>query len=128
MVAQQALNLSVGVQLSSPVPIISKKGVLNMKIKRFCRDCGKEFELTEKQKEGYLKKNMPLPTRCITCRAKNRQYITKQCLDCKLPFQISVLNCEWYARHGLKEPERCPECRQKRKQKKQQKKAGVANA
>lgn len=89
-----------------------------MKILRKCRDCGSEFTITDKQKRKFLEKNMPLPTRCTTCRAKNRQYITKMCQDCKVAFQISVLNCEWFARRGLSEPERCPECRQKRNMKK----------
>lgn len=36
------------------------------------RDCGKEFQITNGEKEFFDSKNMSLPKRCKPCRAKVR--------------------------------------------------------
>lgn len=41
-------------------------------MKRTCKQCGKEFELTESELNFYRKKNLAFPKRCAECRKQNR--------------------------------------------------------
>ncbi len=41
-------------------------------MKRTCKQCGKEFELSESELNFYRKKNLTYPKRCAKCRALNR--------------------------------------------------------
>lgn len=87
-------------------------------ITRNCRSCGKEFNIYPKQQEKFREKDMELPTRCISCRAKNRAIEYKPCKDCEVPFPTTELEREWYYKKGFNEPERCLECRTKRREEK----------
>ena len=42
------------------------------KVKRTCRECGKEFELNEGEIQFYNAKNLELPKRCKECRDKKK--------------------------------------------------------
>lgn len=42
-------------------------------MKRTCKQCGREFELTDSQVEWYEQKGLQLPKRCESCRAENRK-------------------------------------------------------
>lgn len=42
-------------------------------MKRICKQCGKEFELTSSEIEFYKGKNLELPKRCKECRDKKKQ-------------------------------------------------------
>ena len=42
-------------------------------IKRVCKDCGKEFTLSDSEIKFYKDKNLELPKRCSQCRGKNRK-------------------------------------------------------
>lgn len=41
-------------------------------MKRICKQCGKEFELSQSEILFYKKKNLSLPKRCKECREKNK--------------------------------------------------------
>lgn len=41
-------------------------------MKYICKQCGKEFELTESEIDFYKSKNLSLPKRCKECREKNK--------------------------------------------------------
>lgn len=43
-----------------------------------CKDCGKEFEITEGEKNFYLSKNLSLPKRCKDCRQKRKEEKLKE--------------------------------------------------
>lgn len=45
-------------------------------MKRVCKQCGKEFEMTQHEIQFYKKKKLSLPKRCKECREKNKE--TKQ--------------------------------------------------
>ena len=49
-------------------------------MKRICKQCGVEFEISDSEIEFYKNKNLSLPKRCKQCRNKNKQinspYIT----------------------------------------------------
>ena len=81
-----------------------------------CRNCGLAFSITPKQQEGFKEKDMNEPSRCPSCRAKNRLFTHKACKDCNEIFGISELEKEWFAKKGFEEPERCLECRKKRRE------------
>lgn len=38
-----------------------------------CKECGKEFEIVEEEKNFYLSKGLELPKRCRECRIKRRK-------------------------------------------------------
>lgn len=42
-------------------------------MKRICKQCGKEFVLTDAELDFYKKKNLTLPKRCKACREKNKR-------------------------------------------------------
>ena len=42
-------------------------------MKRTCKQCGQEFELTDSQIEWYEQKGLQLPKRCESCRAENKK-------------------------------------------------------
>lgn len=44
-----------------------------IKEKRVCRDCSKEFTVTVGEAEWFESKEFPLPVRCHACRAHKRQ-------------------------------------------------------
>lgn len=41
-------------------------------MKRVCKQCGKEFEITESEAQFFKSKGLQLPKRCKECRAKNK--------------------------------------------------------
>lgn len=41
-------------------------------MKRVCKDCGKEFTITDSEIDFYKEKNLELPKRCSECRSKNK--------------------------------------------------------
>lgn len=41
-------------------------------MKRICKDCGKEFEITKSEEEFYKSKGLELPKRCKSCREKKK--------------------------------------------------------
>ena len=43
-------------------------------MKRTCKQCGKEFELSESEVSFYKSKGLELPKRCKSCREKNKGY------------------------------------------------------
>lgn len=47
-------------------------------MKRTCKQCGKEFELSESEIQFYKNKNLNIPKRCKACRAKNKQSQQRQ--------------------------------------------------
>lgn len=81
-----------------------------------CRNCSKEFRITPKRRVAFEAKGMDEPSRCPSCRSKNRLFIHKECKECGEIFAISELEKEWYAKKGFEEPERCLECRKKRRE------------
>ena len=42
-------------------------------MKVICKQCGKEFELSNSEMEFYKSKNLELPKRCKECRELNKQ-------------------------------------------------------
>ena len=42
-------------------------------MKRTCKQCGKEFELSQSEIQFYKSKNLNIPKRCKECREKNKQ-------------------------------------------------------
>lgn len=42
-------------------------------MKRTCKQCGREFELTDSQVEWYKSKGLEVPKRCEECRAANKE-------------------------------------------------------
>lgn len=38
-----------------------------------CKECGKEFEIAEEEKNFYISKGLELPKRCRECRIKRRK-------------------------------------------------------
>ena len=38
-----------------------------------CKECGKEFEIVEEEKNFYISKGLELPKRCRECRIKRRK-------------------------------------------------------
>ena len=42
-------------------------------MKYICKQCGKEFEITEREAEFFLSKGMELPKRCKECRSANKK-------------------------------------------------------
>lgn len=42
-------------------------------MKRVCKQCGKEFELTQSEIQFYKSKNLNIPKRCQECRKANKQ-------------------------------------------------------
>lgn len=42
-------------------------------MKRICKQCGKEFVLTDAEEDFYKKKNLTLPKRCKACREKSKR-------------------------------------------------------
>ena len=42
-------------------------------MKYICKQCGKEFEITEREAEFFLSKGMKLPKRCKECRSANKK-------------------------------------------------------
>ena len=42
-------------------------------MKRICKQCGKEFELSDSETDFYRRKGLQLPKRCYTCRQKNKE-------------------------------------------------------
>lgn len=42
-------------------------------MKRVCKQCGKEFEMTQHEIQFYKKKKLSLPKRCKECREKNKE-------------------------------------------------------
>lgn len=42
-------------------------------MKRTCKQCGKEFELSESEVSFYKRKGLELPKRCQTCRNQNKE-------------------------------------------------------
>lgn len=37
-----------------------------------CKECGKEFELKEEEKQFFIDKKLEIPKRCKECRIKRR--------------------------------------------------------
>lgn len=42
-------------------------------MKRICKQCGKEFELSDSEIQFYKSKNLNIPKRCKECRDRNKQ-------------------------------------------------------
>ena len=42
-------------------------------MKVICKQCGKEFELSNSEMEFYKSKNLELPKRCKECREHNKR-------------------------------------------------------
>lgn len=42
-------------------------------IQERCRDCDREFEITEREQDFYKEKEWSLPKRCAGCRKLNKQ-------------------------------------------------------
>lgn len=47
-------------------------------MKRICKQCGSEFEITNSEISFYKKKKLYLPKRCKQCRDKNKQCRTQE--------------------------------------------------
>ena len=47
-------------------------------IKRTCKQCGKDFTLTDSEVNFYKSKDLELPKRCSDCRKKNNNSSTKE--------------------------------------------------
>lgn len=45
----------------------------DISLKKVCKQCGKEFELTQGEIQFYENKNLNIPSRCKECRDKNKQ-------------------------------------------------------
>jgi DNA-directed RNA polymerase subunit RPC12/RpoP len=85
-------------------------------ITRKCRNCNKEFSISPQKQEELKERGMQLPSRCPSCRSKNRIFIHKTCKVCGECFSITELEREWFVAKGFNEPERCLECRIKRRE------------
>lgn len=92
--------------------------------RRKCKDCGKEFYITPNKQKEFAEKGFPLPTRCMSCRGKNRMYVYKPCKECGEPFPTSELEKEWYQKKGFAPPERCVDCRAQRRAQRRERRAG----
>jgi len=44
-----------------------------MTIKIKCKECGKEFELSEEERQFFVGKGLEIPKRCRECRLKRRK-------------------------------------------------------
>jgi len=44
---------------------------MNVRIK--CKDCGKEFEFTDEERNFFVSKGLETPKRCKECRIKRRK-------------------------------------------------------
>lgn len=44
----------------------------------FCKNCGREFTLTEKQIDYYLNQDWKIPKHCPSCRKESRQEKSSQ--------------------------------------------------
>lgn len=38
-----------------------------------CKECGNEFELTEKEEKFFIDRKLELPKRCKDCRVRRRE-------------------------------------------------------
>ena len=47
-------------------------------IKRKCKQCGKDFTVTDSEEKFYKEKNLELPKRCSDCRKKNKSNTIKE--------------------------------------------------
>lgn len=61
-------------------------------MKRVCKQCGKEFEITPQEIQFYKKKNLSIPKRCKECREKNKvekqsAAVKKQTIENAAPVQ-----------------------------------------
>lgn len=59
--------------LLANLKILGDKGM-----KKICKQCGTEFELSDSEIEFYKSKNLSLPKRCKQCRKRNKQRISPQ--------------------------------------------------
>ena len=55
------------------VQIIITDNLRRKKVKRTCKQCGKEFVITGSEIQFYRSKNLSIPKRCKDCRTKNKQ-------------------------------------------------------
>jgi hypothetical protein len=39
---------------------------------KICKDCGQEFELTEKEEQWFIERKLVPPARCKSCRNKRK--------------------------------------------------------
>lgn len=45
-------------------------------MKKICKQCGREFEITQEEIEFYNRKNLDIPKRCKSCRKENKRQKT----------------------------------------------------
>lgn len=43
----------------------------NVEVKQ-CKDCGRDWEITESEKQRFIQKGYEIPKRCKECRAKRK--------------------------------------------------------
>lgn len=73
--------------------------------------CGREFVITEGEKQFYKENGLFEPVRCPVCREKRKQKdYTYTCIDCGKEVTLSASNLLWYEEKGFEKPKRCKEC------------------
>lgn len=70
-----------------------------VRVRRNCSDCGKIFELTNRQYDFYREKGFDLPKRCDSCR-KNRSSRSPSYVSCSSPGSSSSSNNNAYGSSG----------------------------
>lgn len=102
-------------------------------ITRTCRECGRDFPITESEQEhlkatfARLGHRFVLPSRCKPCRQFRRDEtftppapttpgddIAITCRDCHTPFTFDRGEQQFFADRGLSQPSRCRPCRRAR--------------
>lgn len=72
-------------------------------MKRVCKQCGKEFEITQHEIQFYKKKKLSLPKRCKECREKNKDAKQKKQTIGGERVSASVKSAEFENRKGRQE-------------------------
>ena len=100
-------------------------------IARTCRDCAREFTISEGELAFFRKLaqqpgaiDWTLPRRCTSCRAASRRQrlavkiddpdLTMTCVECGATFAFGGRDTLFFAARGWSRPRRCRPCRQQR--------------
>lgn len=79
--------------------------------------CGREFAISDREKQFYAEKGLFEPVRCPVCRERRKkQDTTYTCVDCGKEVTISEANLMWYEEKGFAPPKRCKECAERNRQ------------
>jgi len=91
-------------------------------ITKKCRDCGKEFVITEEEQEWLKANDLELYSRCPDCRKARREEkettepVEKVCRECGNKFVITAEELIWLKQKRYQEFSRCQPCRKKKRE------------